>query len=445
MIFFDQVWVSADHLCIVWCRQLMIKLNRMFFDLIDLDQLVFIDNSDQRQKIIDYHLLHRHYSKEYPSILPSSNLSISLMTSTKIKWIELKDRLVRLSFVKIVRPINYVIRLKDGEMIVIYLEGNLKPDTISIGNCQPSTNTEPTFECNGNIYTVTLMTQSVPNLDSKWDSHVGRFDADQWLAKGFTHLIINLIPSQSSRYVLIIDRFTRSIRQRTIQMPNSLSSFQSNPFVSKLMFSKLISQEQLYYELTLENFNNIWHSYWLVVRTTSCYQNDSKFNGFLYLNYPSNPELNEFIWPLQPIKNSLYQFGLSRHTNSLDDELNVGKNRPKIYLFVEPNCGFDFQMKFSITGSIAQLLRHYFPLIVPMIISIIILILSIQFSNLCNRYTFSNSDLEKFRTFVSRNDFAGKCYQFQTASELMIQRHYFAYCFVQVVPASLFALFIIKQ
>ncbi|OTF75858.1 GPI inositol-deacylase-like protein [Euroglyphus maynei] len=428
------VWVSADHLCIVWCRQLMIKLNRMFFDLIDHDTLVFIESTDLRQKIINYHLLDRHFSKEYPPSLPPTNLSTLFVTTTRMEWIELKDRLVRLSFLKIVRPVNYIIRLKEREMTVIYLEGNLRPDTISIGNCKQA----ETYECIENkVYTVTSMTRLVPNFHSKWDRHVGRFDADEWLAQGFTHLIINLSPSQqSSRYAMIVDRFTKSIRQRTIEMPNPLQRW--NPFGSKLVMAKLVSQEQLYYEWTIENFNHVWHSYWMVVQTTSCYQNDSTFNGFMHLTYPSSPELDEFIWPLQPNKNSQYQFSLSRHTNN-------EQGRPKIYLFLEPNCGFDFRVKFSFTGSIAQLLRHYFALIVPMTISVMILVLSIQFSNLCNRYTFSNADLARFKTFVKRDEFAGKCYQFQTVSELMVQRHYFAFCFVQIVPASLLALFIIQQ
>lgn len=425
----------------------MIKLNRMFFNLIDHDTLVFIESTDLRQRIIDYHLLDRHYTKEYPPNLPSTNVStLFMMKSAKIEWIELKDRLVRLSFVKIIRPINYLISLKEREMTAIYLEGNLTPDTIMIGNCEPKSEpnvTKTAFECNGNIYTLSLMTRLAPRLNSKWDRHVGQFDADEWLAQGFTHLIINLSPSQSSRYALIIDRFTKPIRQRTIEMPNPLYKLiASSPFDSKLVFAKLISQEQLYYELTIENFNNVWDSYWMVVQTTSCYQNDSTFNGFMHLTYPSNPELDEFIWPLQPHKNSQYQFSFSRHTNNVQL---IGNSRPKIYLFLEPNCGFDFRVKFSFTGSIAQLLRHYFALIVPMAISVMILVLSIQFSNLCNRYTFSNADLERYKTFVKRDEFAGKCYQFQTASELMVQRHYFAFCFIQIVPASMLALFIIKQ
>jgi glycosylphosphatidylinositol deacylase len=28
------IWVSADHLCIVWCKQLVLALNRALFDVI---------------------------------------------------------------------------------------------------------------------------------------------------------------------------------------------------------------------------------------------------------------------------------------------------------------------------------------------------------------------------------------------------------------------------
>jgi glycosylphosphatidylinositol deacylase len=29
------VWVSADHRCVVWCKQLVLALNRALFDVID--------------------------------------------------------------------------------------------------------------------------------------------------------------------------------------------------------------------------------------------------------------------------------------------------------------------------------------------------------------------------------------------------------------------------
>lgn len=42
--------------------------------------------------------------------------------------------------IQIIRPINYLIRLNERESIVIYIEGIIKYDTISVCNYGPSNN-----------------------------------------------------------------------------------------------------------------------------------------------------------------------------------------------------------------------------------------------------------------------------------------------------------------
>ena len=48
------IWVSADHRCIVWCKQLTLALNRVLFDLIEKEtgQL-----SQKKEKILQVNLI----------------------------------------------------------------------------------------------------------------------------------------------------------------------------------------------------------------------------------------------------------------------------------------------------------------------------------------------------------------------------------------------------
>lgn len=53
----QDVWVSADHLCIVWCKQLVMSINRILFDLINPNtgQLTFDKDFRQKVRNNDYH------------------------------------------------------------------------------------------------------------------------------------------------------------------------------------------------------------------------------------------------------------------------------------------------------------------------------------------------------------------------------------------------------
>lgn len=277
--------------------------------------------------------------------------------------------------------------------------------------------------------------------NTKVDRHLGHFIAKSLLDQGYNYLIVHLSP-ESSSYNIIVDKFTTHIRQRSITPPNLLMTV-FNKFEPQPVFTKLISQDYLFFELTLNNFDYIWNSYWAIIETTSCYQkNISSFMGFIYLSYPDST-MNEYFWPIIPNKGYKYQFALTRHKININATIN---NKPKILLYFDPDCSYNLSIKFTITTSIAQLLKHYFILLIPMSISILILILSIQFSNICNRYTFNNWNLEQFKNkFVQSDCYESKCFMILKAQEIMVNYHYFTFCFVQIIFGAFVTLFLIKR
>lgn len=55
--FVPRAWVSVDHLCLCWCRQLVLITNRALFDMIDPRKRQIIDNKQHRMKIFEYHFV----------------------------------------------------------------------------------------------------------------------------------------------------------------------------------------------------------------------------------------------------------------------------------------------------------------------------------------------------------------------------------------------------
>ena len=52
-----RAWISIDHLCLCWCRQLVLVTNRALFDMIDPKKRQIIENNQHRMKILQHHFL----------------------------------------------------------------------------------------------------------------------------------------------------------------------------------------------------------------------------------------------------------------------------------------------------------------------------------------------------------------------------------------------------
>ena len=49
------VWLSVDHLCITWCKQLVLTVVRSLFDMVDSSTLQVSNNLQQRNDVLSYH------------------------------------------------------------------------------------------------------------------------------------------------------------------------------------------------------------------------------------------------------------------------------------------------------------------------------------------------------------------------------------------------------
>lgn len=284
----------------------------------------------------------------------------------------------------------------------------------------------------------------VPGL-SQDDRHIAHLQSITFLNLGYTHLVLSLTPSPSS-YSILIDRFTTQIRQHTIKLPYLWDFlFAGNGlFKPMVVFTKLISQEHSFFNLTLDNFDFVWKAYFIQVQTRSCYNRLSSFVGYGYLSLEQS-ELNEFHWPFRPLKGSNMQFTLK-----LNSEHSAYGRKPSLLMHFEPNCGFEILARFSIIDFSSQLVKHYFTLLVPIIISTAILVISVQLSNMMLLYSYSNEAWDKFKSqyhvdLCEGNLANKKCIIYLKASQVMKTRRYFFYCYAQIIFYSIISLYTLKR
>lgn len=59
-----RVWVSVDHSCLCWCKQLVLVINRALFDMIDPSTGQISLSKEQRQSIFHHHFIHNPGTKQ---------------------------------------------------------------------------------------------------------------------------------------------------------------------------------------------------------------------------------------------------------------------------------------------------------------------------------------------------------------------------------------------
>lgn len=83
------VWLSVDHLCIVWCKELVLSIVRILFDSIDIKSRQVIEDVNRRKEIFSYHLLNRTAGKSYHTSVFEQDVDLTTEGNSGNSWIEM--------------------------------------------------------------------------------------------------------------------------------------------------------------------------------------------------------------------------------------------------------------------------------------------------------------------------------------------------------------------
>ena len=201
-----------------------------------------------------------------------------------------------------------------------------------------------------------------------------------FLNKGFTHLLLALNPTVEAVNILI-DRFTTAIRTKTILVPTLFQSL-TMILTPVSVLNIAISEETTFYNLSLVGLNQIWNTYWIGLNTKSCYPSASNI-GYIYFSIPWNKEIQfKYIYPK---RGQTSQMTLKLNSPKPKD-FDVSKH-PILYLFIDPNCSYELLLKPSISEIMGQILRHFGVVLLPIIVSILLSLFSIQILTFKKNFT----------------------------------------------------------
>ena len=398
-----EVWVAADHKCIVWCRQLIKKLVHLIYDLLEerYNDIRLLN----RNEIIEHHLNYRFNDRLTPRFRLKSTLSLA-ETDKKMKRYQIDKRLFVLDKPKVIDTLIYQFKFVQNTFVSILSTNLHKSDWI--------------YACNTNSHC-----QSVQNFSNLPVPSMGEFDgvkrnhfildSNEYLDQNYTNLALKLSPS-TIRTAFQFERIIKFRRDRQIELPNIFHRlvWLFNPFQTAFQIS--VGEESTFYNLTLNNFDQIWHNYNLKLEIGRCYP-QAKEETVLRLHVPWYKE--DRLHVIKTKQATTFNTVLNLNVPQYNSE---DQRKITLQLLLDPYCQYRLKFKFSLRETLIQLFRHYAYLFLPIAASIILATFSVQI-----RAGLNDADSD-------RNELIQKTEHFSTL-KYMLTYHIDEITYFSIVPA----------
>lgn len=350
-----EVWVAADHRCLVWCKQLVKKLVHLIFDL--LEERWNDARMLARNQIIEHHLNYRFNDRMTPRYRTRSPLH-----EGKSKSYAIDKRLFVFDRPKVIEQLIYRFALVRDTYFSIVSSSLHRSDWIyacdTEGSCVSAQN---------------YSNSPIPSVNEFNGVKRNHFllDSNAYLSQNYTQMALKIGPSVV-RTGFQFERIISGRRDREIELPGLLSRLLwfFNPFRTLLTVS--VGEESTFYNLTLSNFDQIWQNYNLRIEVGRCYPR-AREDAVLIVRVPWYRE--DRVYAFESKKESTFSAVLNLNVPKYDrdDQRKVG-----LQLLLDPYCEYKLKAKFSLRESIIQLFRHYAFLFLPITTSLLLSAYSVQ-------------------------------------------------------------------
>ncbi|XP_045772052.1 GPI inositol-deacylase isoform X3 [Maniola jurtina] len=353
------VWVTPDHVSMVWCKQLVMVVNRFLFDIVDpLSEQVTDDSSVMLTKA------EQHFQSNRSMILNPMITRKNVTMQADAFWYEDNRRIYQISRPEIDRTTHLMIRLvsfPQNRFVAVESVNVQDKDWI--------------FGCNAkNVYHSYRYCKEATSLSelSRWTGSVPEFGKRKLatvnlhklmeLEPEWTHVIVKVSPTKKP-VVLNVDINDHASRQIDVKLPSDLS-------FGKQIIKAETEANSLYYELILSDLSVIHQAYLLYVEpTSSCQEASYHVSAELHVPWAKNHEYHHYFTDLKksPMKVRLFKSN-PNVTLGLDSS-----EKAMITLLLDPKCTFSISISTSWYYRLGQLSRNYTPVLVPYVAAIILL------------------------------------------------------------------------
>ena len=360
-------WVSADHKCIVWCKQVVLAITRALFDLVTPVTRQITADKKLRDSILHYHLVHRPWGKQYD---PDNWRPGPVAMDKGGYWADILPRQFSLERGAVTREHYNMIKIagEDVSQRMLTLDAvHMEADHWVYG-CRRTELHRNTRVC---VEAESVSSGSVI-LPSRGKRKMIQLDLWEMEKKGYSHIVVN-IPKDSEKSKINIDVYNPRERSVAAAVPKWINFWRQQTVVERTV------PGAVWYNVTLTGLEQAWQAYYVTATPTQC-RTDTDLSSAHY-------GLARFVTPWSPdaVHALLGRPGEAELTNSVVARLqtsrpaNSSAEPPRVELLLDPACQYAVRVQPSIVAMMGQMVRFYAPLLLPCMAAVNILIIAFQF------------------------------------------------------------------
>lgn len=354
------VWVSTDHRCIAWCKQLVLALNRALFDSVDQTKQITKDVAEIRN-IFKYQLLDRSTGKHYQK---SAELFVETMKFNRDGfWSDHMKRQFSLERDYIDSNTHIVVMTFDDPRHRFMTVDATGIDYNNwIFGCKETTVYKNTRICEIG-YNLSKHSKIVPSNGKR---KLAQFDMHK-LKKdfGYTHVLV-FIPKGKKNIQVHLDVYNDFHRHVEYQTPRWITFFKSYPIVAGT------AERSVFYNVTLLEMDQAWQAYDIIVKPLSRCTDETHFGLMRFVTPWANDATQKLIAHNETSRLTA-KLQITKPSNFDGEAIN-----PRVDILLNPDCQYSIEIQSAVHKMWGQMIRFYAPMILPLSIAVLLVSLTFQ-------------------------------------------------------------------
>ncbi|KAK7002750.1 GPI inositol-deacylase [Biomphalaria glabrata] len=357
-----KAWVSTDHLCSVWCRQMVLLTKRAMFDIIDGKKLQVLTDPESRMKVFRHHFVSNNGLGDYLTREPNR----TIVLDKKVKWEVKVDKLWKYSSLKVASSVYFAVPFSPGEDVdSVFIRSNLT-NSDWLCYCDVPDGQDRCSSCTS----LSSLTRFLPPLYSN-TKYVRVSDIER---TNRTYIII-LVMAGEKKVDLLVDHYDSNVRHLVYQMPNVYDTIISYPISATDGAALLkIANASSFYSLHLAGLALPTNTFTVIVEPFKCRRHSAEFNegSILRLNVPWG---HEDVFTFASYGKEISLAVKLQTGRPMDHDWRQDASEPHLEMFLHPYCHYRLKLVVATQDAIGQGVRFYGLLLPGFVVAVLFMTL----------------------------------------------------------------------
>ncbi|XP_033736191.1 GPI inositol-deacylase-like [Pecten maximus] len=348
-------WVSTDHLCAVWCRQMILATTRVLFDITDP-----ITSQISTDKTLRMNVFRHHFLSHSGPLAYTKSFEKEITLDPAIVWVEKSEKLWEYARAKVPRTRYLAVPIpREGVDSLVAISDVLSNDWICA--CKLKEGDKQCKKCTN----LSDRGKLIPPRNS------GRKVVHLELSEltDMTHVIL-IVPQSFDKAEVMVDLYNQGERHLAYRMPGFIDIMMTYPeSITKSASTLTLYNDTLFYSLKLQGIDTLLKAYRVYLRPKYCVKQ-------------SNPDLHagsvmmfHVPWSNEDTYSSNRNDEVGTLALKLQSGIPVAENDGDLELrvYTDPSCTYRLDFVAAPSDMLGQLVRFYGPLLPAYMVAVLLL------------------------------------------------------------------------